>query len=164
MNKLQHQNFRAAVLEFTNRTTWQNPYAVTLTLKQQATNDNGTSTKLDAINASDNVRHFRNRLNRSLLGRTATRKGQHIACFSVYEGKSTVLPHYHLCLDRPANITYEEFVCEIEKAWHATNFGHRHIYIVPCHGLDGWLDYMTKRQTKTDFASSIDWNNTQPGA
>ena len=53
---------------------------------------------------------------------------------------------------------------EIEMAWHATHFGYDEIDIEPCYHLDGWLDYMTKRQTKTDFASSIDWNNTQPGA
>ena len=106
LNKLEHQNFRAAVLEFTDRTTWQNPYAVTLTLKQ-ATSNNGAYTKIDAIKASETLRHFRNRLNRSLLGKSSVRNGQHITCFAVYEGTTDVRPHYHLCLDRPANITFE---------------------------------------------------------
>jgi hypothetical protein len=163
LNKLEHQNFRAAVLEFTDRTTWQAPYAVTLTLKQAAMKD-GAYKKIDAINASDNLRHFLNRLNRSLLGRTATRKGEGLACFAVYEGTSVVRPHYHLCLDRPANITFERFAYEIDHAWQATDFGYYQTDITPCSNLNGWLDYMTKRNTKTDFASSIDWNNTQPGA
>jgi hypothetical protein len=163
LNKLEHQNFRAVVIEFIDRTTWQNPYAVTLTLKQ-ATNDNGTYTKLDAIKASETLRHFCKRLNRSLLGRTAERNGQHITRFAVYEGTTDVRPHYHLCLDRPANIMFERFVFEIEQAWRATHFGYDQIDIKPCSDLDGWIKYMTKRPTKTDYTTSIDWNNTQLGA
>jgi hypothetical protein len=163
LNKLEHQNFRAAVIEFIDRTTWQNPYAVTLTLKQAAS-FNGAYIRTDTIKASETLRHFRNRLNRSLLGRTAERRGQGLPCFAVYEGTTDVRPHYHLCLDRPANIPFEWFVLEIEKAWHATHFGYHQIDIKPCSDVDGWIKYMTKRPTKTDYTTSIDWNNTQPGA
>jgi hypothetical protein len=163
LNKLEHQTFRAAVLNFTNRTTWQNPYAVTLTLQKAASFD-GAYIKTDAIKASETLRHFCKRLNRSLLGRTAERKGQRLSCFAVYEGTAAIRPHYHLCLDRPANITFERFAYEIEKAWHATHFGYDQVQIKDCHNLDGWIKYMTKRPTKTDYTTSIDWNNTQLGA
>ena len=148
MNKLEHQNFRAAVLEFTDRTTWQNPYAVTLTLKQ-ATSNNGAYTKIDAIKASETLRHFRNRLNRSLLGKSRVRSGQHIPCFAVYEGTTDVRPHYHLCLDRPANITFERFVFEIEQAWHATHFGYHQIDIKPCSDRR-WLDQVHDQAANKD--------------
>ena len=163
MNKLDHQNFRAAVLNFIDRTTWQNPYAVTLTLKQ-ATSNNGAYTKIDAINASDNLRHFRNRLNRSLLGRPQPRKGQHIPCFAVYEGTASVRPHYHLCLDRPANVTFEEFAADIHVAWQATTLATHQIHIKPCFRPRRLARLHDQAATKTDFASSIDWNNTQLGA
>jgi hypothetical protein len=163
LNKLEHQNFRAAVLEFTHRTTWQNPYAVTLTLKK-ATLNNGAYTEIDAIKASETLRHFRNRLNRSLLGKSSVRSGQHIPCFAVYEGTTDVRPHYHLCLDRPANIPFERFEVEIHLAWQTTHFGYDQVKIKDCYTVNGWLEYKTKRQTKSDFASSIDWNNTQLGA
>ena len=163
MNKLDHQHFRAAVLNFIDRSLWRNPCAVTLTLKRGLMN-NGAYVKIDAIRASENIKHFRNRLNRSLLGRAATRNGRGLACFAVYEGTTVVLPHCHLCLDRPDDIAIERYVAEIEKAWHATDFGNHHVDIRPCYDFDGWLEYMTKRQTKSDFASSIDWNNTLPGA
>ena len=163
MNKLDYQGFRAAVIDYIDRSTWQNPYAVTLTLKQAVVN-NGVYTKIDAIKASENLRHFRNRLDRSLLGRTAVRKGQRLPCFAVYEGTTEVRPHYHLCLDRPASATFEEFAAKIHLNWQATDFGYHQIDIKPCFDVDGWIKYMAKRRTKTDFASSIDWNNTKPDA
>ena len=164
LNKLEHQNFRAAVLEFTDRTTWQNPYAVTLTLKQ-ATSNNGAYTKIDAIRASETLRHFRNRLNRSLLGKSSARSGQHIPCFAVYEGTTDVRPHYHLCLDRPANI-HVRMVRVRDTKRHGTPLTLATIRSISSlvQTVDGWIKYMTKRQTKTDFTSSIDWNNTQLGA
>ena len=50
------------------------------------------------------------------------------------------------------------------RASHATRFGYHQIDIKPCSDVDGWIKYMTKRPTKTDYTTSIDWNNTQLGA
>ena len=151
-----YKKIRAEVLNYINQIAWQSPHAITLTLKQASAN-NG---RIDEIKASDTLKHFCNRVNRSLLGRSAVRNGQRLPCFSVYEGTVDVRPHYHLCLDRPSDITYERFVAEIHTAWAATHFGYREIEVKPCTNVDGWLEYMTKRRTKTDFQSSIDWNNT----
>ena len=162
MNKLEHQKFRAAVLEFTDRTTWQNPYAVTLTLKE-GISENGAYTALDMIKASENLRHFRNRLNQSVFGKGCKRKRLSVRCFAVYEGTSTVRGHYHLCLDRPENVTREQFEAQIERQWRETTWGRKKITIEPCTDLDGWLNYITKRRSKSDFTSSIDWFNTTRG-
>jgi hypothetical protein len=89
LNKSDHLKIQAAVLNYIDRTTWQNPYAVTLTLKQ-GISENGAYAALDTIRASENLRHFRNRLNRSLLGKSCVKKRLSVRCFAVYEGTATV--------------------------------------------------------------------------
>jgi hypothetical protein len=162
LNKSDHLKIQAAVLNYIDRTTWQNPYAVTLTLKQ-GISENGAYTALDTIRASENLRHFRNRLNQSVFGKGYKKKQLSVRCFAVYEGTATVRGHYHLCLDRPENVTREQLEAHIEKQWRATTWGRKIIDIEPCSHLDGWLNYITKRRSKSDIASSIDWFNTTRG-
>lgn len=162
MNKSDYLKIQAAVLNYIDRTTWQNPYAVTLTLKQ-GISESGAYTALDTIRASENLRHFRNRLNQSVFGKGYKRKQLSVRCFAVYEGTATVQGHYHLCLDRPENVTGEQFVIQIRNQWQATTWGNKITHIRPCFDVDGWLNYITKRRTKTNIANSIDWFNTTRG-
>jgi len=139
--------------------SWKNPCAVTLTLKLAISN-NGMTTELDPIKASENLRHFQNRLNRSLVGRGYPVKRKGVPCLAVYEGTSSVRPHYHLCLERPERVPIEAFTSLIQQHWSATHWGYHMTLVEPCSDIDGWVHYMIKRRSKSDFASSIDWINT----
>ena len=85
MNKPDHIKMRYALLQMFNHTPWKNPCAVSLTLKL-ATSHSGSFERLDQIKASENLRHFRNRLDRAMFGNGYARKHQHIRCVAVYEG------------------------------------------------------------------------------
>jgi hypothetical protein len=162
LNKSDHLKIQVAVLNYIDPTIWQDPYAVTLTLKQ-GISENGAYTALDTIRASENLRHFRNRLNQSVFGKGCKRKRLSVRCFAVYEGTATVQGHYHLCLDRPENVTREQFETQIKSQWRATTWGNKITHITHCFDVDGWLNYITKRRSKSDIASSIDWFNTTRG-
>jgi hypothetical protein len=133
------------------------PTAVTLTLKQSY-RVGGFTVPLTEIDATQNLRHFLNLLNRKIFG-NGVRQGRHIGCYAVREGNGkSVRFHYHLCLDKPDQLEDEEFMMLIRQSWLKTRFGYPEIEIsMRCDA--GYIDYMLKLKTKDDFASSIDWLN-----
>ena len=74
----------------------ENCFGVTLTLKQSA-----EGVYLDEIRASQNLRHFLNRLNSSVYGKRFKRFGQKLNVVPVLERSSTHRLHYHLILQNP---------------------------------------------------------------
>ena len=70
---------------------FENATAVTLTMKKRA-----GAKVADDINASDNFRHFRNRLNHAILGSRAKRYGARLRMVVVLEQSTDHRLHYHL--------------------------------------------------------------------
>jgi hypothetical protein len=130
---------------------------VTLTLKQCYC-VNGVVVRLTPLEASQNLTHFLNVINRKSFGKVGVRKGKRVRCFPALEGDGkSVRFHYHLCLDKPEALTIEQFTALIHKTWLKTNFGYYQIDVRPCD--DGWISYMTKYRSKSEFADAIDWMN-----
>lgn len=136
-------------------TGWNSPFAVTLTLKQ-AHYDGLTRVALGPYEASKNLRHFLNLVNKSVLTKAELRRGEKLNCIPVIED-GNVRPHFHLCLDKPAELSDEHFIALIETCWRKTKFGYTETQIKRCDA--GWLNYMTKYKTKSAYADSIDWMN-----
>lgn len=139
------------------------PFAVTLTLRQCVTVPIGTPSARMWINetlASQNLRHFLNKLNRSIFGKAAIRFNKSVACIPILEGGTHKRLHYHLLLDCPRADLVESFPGLIADHWRSSMWGY--------HQLDcqrdpdaGWVNYMTKFRDKTDFADAIDWVNVR---
>lgn len=137
------------------------PFAVTLTLRQCITVPNGTPAAKMWINetlASQNLRHFLNKLNRSIFGKAALRFKKSVACIPVLEGGDFRRLHYHLLIDCPRADLVESFPDIIAHHWRSTNWGY--------HQLDcqrdpdaGWVNYITKFRDKPNYTDSIDWTN-----
>ena len=78
--------------------------------------------------------------------------------FPVLEGGGLTRFHYHCVIDCPRPELVEEFPTLIRECWTRTDYGYDQIDIQP--GSDtGWVNYLTKYRTKTEFDQSIDWVN-----
>ncbi|MGY4366831.1 hypothetical protein ACVW1A_002896 [Bradyrhizobium sp. LB1.3] len=131
------------------------PAAVTLTMKKRS---GGRST--DDIIASENFRHFRNRLEHCLLGSAAKRHGKHLLMIVVLETSADDRLHYHCIIDRPYHCTFGQFEVVVREEWTKTEFGYRQTDIQD-QPDEGWTDYLLKRRQKRSLFDSIDWANCQ---
>lgn len=157
MDKKHDNAIRDALLDFCRKKKWTNPQAVTLTLKL-ARQVGTTWVRLTEIDAQRNLRHVLNVL-RKKLRRYGFPKTAELQCVPVLEGTDVVRPHFHLMLDRPACIEPEEYAALIAYEWSRTHWGHQLTKVEPCHNEIGWLNYISKSRTKSDYAAAIDWTN-----
>ena len=71
--------------------------------------------------------------------------------------------HLHAVIEKPTNLTIEEFIATVLECWKKTRFGYKeHHFEVPAdqEREKGWIRYCLKKRTKADLASSIDWVNS----
>jgi hypothetical protein len=136
-----------------NSVPFQNPTAVTLTLKKRA-----GSRVADTIIASENLRHFRIRLETRVLGRGAKRHGKRLLLVAVLEISADHRLHYHCIVDRPCYCSLERFSAIIRDQWPRTDFGYHQVDIQG-QSNEGWTDYILKQRQKASLLDSIDWAN-----
>ena len=132
---------------------FQNPAAVTLTMKKRIGGRNA-----DPIVASENFRHFMNRLNHKILGSAAKLHGRRLKTVAVIESNADGRLHYHAMIDRPHYCSFEAIKEAVTDQWLRTDFGYRQIDIQDAADA-GWTDYMLKSRQKISLLDSIDWNN-----
>lgn len=152
---------RSSFRNWVNVDAWNSPFSATLTLRQSIIVSEGglpTRIALSELSASQNFRHFLNKLNRAIYGKSAQRFSRGVAVIPVLEGGASKRFHYHAVIDCPLSDLVPDFPIVIADAWRSTQWGYKQTVIEP--GADrGWLNYMTKFRDKSDFAASIDWMN-----
>ena len=136
-----------ALLDFLKDVTWENPFAVTFTMAVNAWRD-----------ASQNFRHFINRLNQLFLGSAYRRFGKRLRVLPVLEGNQIISPHYHCVIDNPFPQRNADFIKSVRHAWWKTELRKPEIHIEPMKD-DGWIDYILKRRSKPSVLDSVDWQN-----
>lgn len=141
---------RNEIKSFINNTSTVGKLAISLTLKQKSNGE-----RLDAINMSQNFRHFMNILNSKVYGKKFKRFGKQIQVVPVIEMSQDNRFHYHLIMEVPEVTTKLWLGEEVKTAWKKTKFGYREIDIQEITD-DGWTDYITKFKTKED---QVDWVN-----
>ena len=134
----------------------QKAIACTLTLKQRVDNQS-----IDHQIASQNFRHFLNRLNRHCFGNAAKRFDKKLAVISVIENNSSTRLHIHCSIELPDRYSFDDFCQIIRNLWTETKWGYTHIHFDEVRN-DGWSYYLTKAHQKQDYDLSIDWMNFQP--
>lgn len=139
-------------------------HAVTLTMKQTLwikTPRGRACIKLTPENASRNLRHALNRINRRFYGNGYKRKPEQyrLLVIATLEGKNTDKRlHYHLQIGHlPANTTTDELHTAIADAWGVTDFADRQIDVQALYGTN-WLTYITKEIGNAD-TDCVDWQN-----
>lgn len=133
-----------------------NPTSVTLTCKQRY---DGCS--VDEIVVSRNIRHFLNVLNQRVFGKKFVRfKEIRLKVVPIIEVDRSHRFHTHITLEKPTNLSDEEFTNLIVESWRKTNIGHQQFDVQTTYNIDGWTDYILKRRTKkTTVVDSVDWEN-----
>lgn len=129
--------------------------AVTLTMKKRS-----GAKVADDINASENFRHFRNRLDNVILGSRAKRYGAKLRMLVVMERSADYRLHYHCIIERPYYCSIERFDAAVRDQWLKTEFGYRQVDIQDQPNA-GWTDYILKQRQKSSLVDSIDWANCQ---
>ena len=130
-----------------------NPTAVSLTMKKRVGGRN-----IDMMVASENLRHFCNRLNNKILGSKAKRYGDKLQMVAIIESNADGRLHYHAMIDRPYYCSFDRFRDTVIDQWQRTTFGYRQTDIQD-HADAGWIDYIIKPQQKKSLLDSIDWTN-----
>jgi hypothetical protein len=153
--------YRERLIDWVQLDRWQSPFAVTLTLRQCVTVPNGTTSVTQWLTdtaATQNMRHFLNKLDRSVFGKAAVRFGKRIGCVPVLEGGAGKRIHYHAVIDCPRPDLVGEFPALLSDAWRTTMWGY---WQVDCqtNADNGWLTYITKVRDKPNLADAIDWTN-----
>ena len=141
---------------------WCGWYSLTLTMKQyiRVKSERRTGTfqfNLDEIEASQNMRYFLNRLNKSILGSAFTRYGKRLLVAPSFEYGDSNNLHYHLLIKVPDRITEIQLRRLVLSNWMKTKWGLWQMDIQEPYS-SGWLHYITKDTTR-DFAN-IDFCNT----
>ncbi len=144
----QNEQLRTVIQSYFRNCELDQCLGVSLTLKQCV-----DGTFLDEIKASQNLRHFMNRLNSSVFGKAYQRFQKRLRVIPVLERSSTNRLHYHLILQSPYPHDPIKAVALIEDEWGKTRFGYRqtHVHQQIDHG---WTDYITK-----SASDGVDWEN-----
>ncbi len=152
--------YRKEVITWLDREDWTDWHAVTLTLRQHIKNADGTYLHLNEQQASQNLRHFLNRLNKTFYGTAFYRHNKRVEVIPAYEyGKNRKL-HYHLALQKPIHIADESLRNHILVSWTSTTWGLWEMDLQPIYD-SGWLEYITKDTFVTDTKrnENIDYEN-----
>lgn len=155
------RRYRSQFIDWVSLDDWRAPVAVTLTLRQCVSVPNGTSAVTQWLTdtaASQNMRHFLNKLDRLVFGKAATRFGKRVGCVPVLEGGTGKRLHYHAVIDCPRPELAGDFPLLIADAWRTTTWGY---WQIDCQrdADHGWLTYITKFRDKPNLADAIDWAN-----
>jgi hypothetical protein len=161
-DRVNRKNTRSSFLAWANNLTWRRPFAVSFTFKQGILSNN-TYIPLYSLAASKNIQYFLAFLNRGALGKTSQRYGWRLTCVGSFERTEGTGLHAHFCIDRPSHLSDEEFQGLIVASWARTLFGNVQTDVKPCTDLPGWISYIAKYKTKSDYADAIDWMNVHAG-
>lgn len=164
MSIVQSKIIQNSVREYFSNFKFEKPVAVTLTLKQGFRLERQGLQQFTSITperASQNLRHFLNLLNSHYHGKRASRFGYRMPTIAVLEGTGSTRLHYHLLVDWPKAESHEQIAGRVSTLWGKTQWGHSETH-VELNADRGWLSYITKLRGKSDFASSIDWENCTP--
>lgn len=142
-----------AMISFIESFGWDNPIAVTLTVKKRI-RQSDTWVSGDECLYGQNVRHFFKKLNRKVFG-NKVRRGVALKTFCVSEVCASGRPHFHLQIDRPEAIDFEKFRKLISEVWASTDWAYDRVDVKPVYDR-GWSAYMSKLRSKPgDFQDAI---------
>jgi len=120
------------------------------------------------IDGSKAIKHFLDRLNRILLKSQYTNGKRKLSCLTVREGNHRYDIHYHFCIENPCtnNIDFNDAAI---KAWiEVRGFSHSLFRNEPPFIQfdvdEGWIDYITKFRSKSDWNEIFDPLNTHVGS
>lgn len=161
MNLKEALQQQSAFRQFAQIDHWNAPHALTLTMKQGRQVHSGrfpVHVSLNAQEASTNMRHFTNRLNKAVYGNAASRYAKRVPIIAVQEGGNDLRLHYHAWIDCPRDDLISTFPALVTELWGQTPWGYREIDINASTDVR-WTNYISKLSTKSNVADAIDWEN-----
>jgi hypothetical protein len=148
---MDQREYKSAIASWFDLQVSDQNLAVTLTMKQ-----NSNFQKLDQQSASQNLKHFLNKLNSSFFGNSFKRHSRRFEVLPILEVSNWQRLHYHLTIRVPEGIDPNKVAETIPILWMETRFGFREHKVEQIYSKH-WIDYMMKKILTT---SEIDIDNT----
>ena len=112
--------------------------------------------RVDEIDASRNLTHCLNKMNRKLFGKNGNKKGKRLKVIPAMETKGRI--HFHLFIKIPEGRTFKEIRELLIWNWRGTKFGSFKYNHTRSNADEGWLEYITKFE---NLADDIDFMNIE---
>ena len=156
---------RNAIKELANTAQWD---AIGVTLNHRMFHVFPGAGRVDPIDCSTNLRHFLNRLNRSIYGNQARKGLRKLRVLPVLERDKSGRYHYHLHLEQPSDKSGVDLSYHIMSLWPKTRlaldgFGRRDRNDINLEVDQGWVAYMTKLRSKEEYGLAFDYLNFHNG-
>jgi hypothetical protein len=149
-------NYSDDIRDWLDRGDWSNWFAVTVTMRRSFVSDTGERSFITVERASQNLRHFLNRMNKAIFGNAYKRYGKRVQVIPVYEKDVDTHLHFHLFIEKPDRLSDLRFECLIRTNWIKSDWGLWSIDIQKDTD-SGWLKYITK-DTCASF-ENVDFEN-----
>jgi hypothetical protein len=146
---------RQELLSWLRMIEWNNPVALTLTMKQGLPSDHGSISPMTFDLGMKTIRRYLNKVNRRILGNKAHRFKRSLTMVAVLEYDQTIRYHVHAMIGRPSNMSLHAFMIILRDEWLKLEWSRREMDMV----LDvdqGWLEYILKRRTKREGMDAVE--------
>jgi hypothetical protein len=158
---------KKALLKFCDTSHWRSPVALTLNLKQSFQNNMGQSIMIDEYGVKKAFKRYIHALNRRVYRSAYRHHGKRLRTIPVLEKSQNGRYHYHIAIEPPLHLDSKSFGELAMETWLESDSAYRYGEV----SLDtdfGWLVYMAKYRTKSDFEHYFDCIDTEayynPGA
>lgn len=148
---MKRNDYKAAMKQWLNLKPADRCLAVTLTMKQSS-----NFQALDSTAASQNLKHFLNKLNRHCFGNAFKRYNKRLEVMPILEKSNWQRLHYHLLIRLPDGVDEATISELIPLFWMETRFGYSENRVETVYSYY-WIDYIMKKLAAT---SELDIENT----
>ena len=148
---IEYEQFRELrkMIRDTDFSTFKRPHTWTFTFKYDQS----------IQSAKKKMRHFLNVLNKQVYGNASQRFNKRLKCIPILEKDDNTRIHYHLILEHLSqrNMRPETYFMIMQKLWKFGRVETEGLFINDDESKTGWLNYITKSETKFDKKQSKDF-------
>ena len=150
---------KQTLVQMCDTTHWRSVVALTLNLKQSIPTGTGSYVTIDELMAKKAFRQYMHALNRRIYRSAYRHHKKRLQVIASLEKSEGGRWHYHVAMEPPSFIEQAAFGEFAMTIWIETDLGYGYGDLC-LHADSGWINYMTKRRTKSAFEHYFDCIDT----
>jgi hypothetical protein len=154
-----HQQ-KPALISLCNTSHWRSAVAFTFNLKQSIKTGIGTYLIVDELTAKKAFKEYMRQLNRRIYSSANRRHAKRLRVIPILEKSANQRWHYHAIMEPPSFMDRADFGKLAMALWLKTDFGYEHGDVTLNPDV-GWITYMAKLRTKSEFEHYYDCIDTE---